>query len=137
MELEQEPHNKDIDLMLKEPKVISHSPPSPFLELVLTKQGDIALVDNDLVMDVYNISFDKLHNGIIQVWRKKFSNDHSLPTFIKERVIVLDTRKCIASLAERRFTYAGETSSNVKYLMTENEKLEKDLQATRKEAEKP
>ena len=63
-------------------------------------------------------------------------NDHTSPTFIKERVIVLDTRKHPTTLTKAILAYAGATSSNVKFLLVENQQMEKNLQVVRKEAEK-
>jgi len=61
------------------------------------------------------------------VSRKDFLDDHTSPTFIKERVIVSDTRNHPTALDEAILSYGGEKSSNVKYLMDENEKLAKNL----------
>lgn len=49
-------------------------------------------------------------------------------------MIASDTRKHPNAIVEASLSYARSTSSNVKYLMTENEQLAKNLQATRKEA---
>lgn len=86
-------------------------------------------------MDVYNISFDKLLNNIVQARRKYFLDDHTSPTFIKERVIVSNTRQHPTALTEANLAYAGETTSNVKYAMAKNEQMTKNLYASRKEAE--
>lgn len=51
-------------------------------------------------------------------------------------MIVSDTRKNPTTISQANLAYAGETSSNVQYLMVKNEKLEKNLQATRKEVKK-
>lgn len=55
-----EPQNDDTKLMLRAPKVTSQSPPPLVLEPFLSEQGEVILLDDDLVMDVYNLSFDKL-----------------------------------------------------------------------------
>ena len=60
MELRQEPHNKDNDLMLRAPKVTSQSPPPRVSELFTSEQGEVVLLDDDPVMDVYNLSFEEL-----------------------------------------------------------------------------
>ena len=134
MELEQEPQNEDTDLMPRALEVMSQSRPLPVSKPVPSEQGDIVILDDDLVMDVYNLSFDKLQKRIVQVWRKHFLDDHTLPTFIKERVIVLDTRQHPTALAEAGLAYARETSSNVKFLLAENEKIANNLKVVRKHA---
>ena len=50
---------------------------------------------------------------------------------MKERVRAPDTRKHLATLAEATLAYVGATSSNIKYLLVENEQLTKNLQAAR------
>ena len=59
--------------------------------------------------------------------RKHFLDDHATPTFIKERVIMSDTRKHPTSISQATLAYAGATNSNVQYLTTESEKLGKNL----------
>jgi len=57
------------------------------------------------------------------LWRKHFPDDHASPALIKERVIVPDIRKHPTSLADATSTYVIATSSNVKILLVENEKM--------------
>lgn len=90
---------------------------------------------DDPVMDVYNLSFKRFQKRIIQAQRKYFPDDHASPAFIKERVIVSDTKKHPIAISEANLAYAGETRSNVQCLMTENEQLEKNLQASRHKVE--
>lgn len=47
-----------------------------------------------------------------------------------------DTRKHPTAFTEATLAYPGAISSNVKYLLFENEQLAKNLQVARKEAEK-
>ena len=65
MELEHEPHNEEINLMTRAPDVISQSPPPPVSEPILSEQGDIVLLDDDPIMDVYNQSFDEFQKNIV------------------------------------------------------------------------
>jgi len=62
-------------------------------------------------------------------------DDHASPEFIKEKVIVPYIKKHPVSLVDAILAYAGETSSNVKFLLAKNEQLAKNLQASRKEVE--
>lgn len=55
MELEQEPKNKDNDLMLRASEVISQSPPPPLLEPIPIEQGEFVILNDNPVMNVYNI----------------------------------------------------------------------------------
>lgn len=135
MELEQESQWEDTDLILKASHVISQSPPPPVVEPSPSEQGDTILLDDDPVMDVYHLSFDEYQKRIVQARRKHFPDDHTSSTFIKERVIVSNTRKHPPTIAQASLAYAGATSSNVQYLTIENEQLEMNLQAARKEAE--
>lgn len=116
------------------PQIICQSPPPPVSEPILSKQGDIVLLDDDLVMDVYNLAFDELQKRIVQAWRNHFPNDHASSTFIKGRVIVSDIRKHPVSLSESSLAYARPTCSNVKSLIAKNEKMAKNLQVVKQEA---
>jgi len=46
--------------MLRAYEVAPQSPPPPVLASVLSEQGEVVLLDDDPVMDVYNLSFDEL-----------------------------------------------------------------------------
>lgn len=54
------------DLLPKAPLVISQSRPYLAAYPTLNEQGDVFLLDDDLVMDVYNISFDDFQRRIVQ-----------------------------------------------------------------------
>lgn len=73
---------------------------------------------------------------IIQAQRNNFLDDHASPAFIKERMIVSDTRKHPTSLAEASLAYVRETRSNVQYMTYEIEQLEKILEDSRQEEKK-
>lgn len=60
MELEQDPQNEETDLISRAHKATSQSPPPVVLEPVPREQGYVFLLDDDLVMDAYNLLFDKL-----------------------------------------------------------------------------
>lgn len=65
MEMEQEPQDQDTDLMPKASKVAPQSPPPPESQLVPSEQGEVVLFDDDLEMDMYNMSFDKSQHKIV------------------------------------------------------------------------
>jgi len=76
-----------------------------------------------MVMDVYNFSIDEFQRRIVQAWRNHFLDEHASHAFIRERVIVLDTRKHPNSIIEANSAYERATRSNIQYLMAENEQL--------------
>ena len=103
-------------------------------ELVLGEQGEVVLVDDDPLMYVYNLSLDEWKNNIVHAWRDNFPNDHASSTFMKERVIVLDVRMNLVTIVDATLAYARAMSSNVKFLLAENEKIAKNLQVAKKKA---
>lgn len=131
MELGQEPRDQDTDLMPRALEVTSQSPPPLVLEPVPSEQGEVGLLDNDRMMDVYNLSFDVLHKKIVQVRRKNFPDDHVSHAFMKERVIVSDVRKHPVFMANATLDYTRAMSSNVKFLLAEIEQTKKNLQLAR------
>jgi len=56
---------------------------------------------------------------------------------MKERVIVSDVKKHLVSMVDATLGYAGAMSTNVKFLLAENEQMEKNLQVARKKANNP
>jgi len=60
-------------------------------------------------MDVYNLSFDKLHKNFVQAQRKHFLDDHASLTFIKERVIVSKNMKHPTAHTEAVLAYERAT----------------------------
>lgn len=135
MELGQDQQGQDTNLMLRVLEVTSQSPPAPVLELVLSKQGEVFLLDDDLVMDVYNLSFDGLQKNIVQAQRNNVSYDHTSFAFVKERVIVSDVRKNSVTMVDATLAYVGATHSNVKFMLAKNEQMAEKLQVDRKELE--
>ena len=103
----------------------------PEIKVLPSEQGEVVLLDDDPVMDVYNISFDELQQNSVEAQRKHFRDDHTSPEFMKERVIVSDVRKRPSTMTNATMAYARATSSNVKFLLAENKQMAKNLQATR------
>lgn len=73
-------------------KVTIQSPSPPVAEKALRKEEKTIPLDDGLVMDMYNMTYEKLQKKIVQERRKHFPNDLASPAFIKERVIVTYTR---------------------------------------------
>ena len=113
MELGKEPQDQDIDLIRRAPEVTSQSPPPVVLETVSSEKREVVLLDDDSVMDVYNLSFDELQRKIVQAWINHFLDVHGSFSFMEERVIVSDTRKRPTVISQYISAYAGATSSNV------------------------
>jgi len=109
--------------------------PLPVAEPAPSEEGDVVPLDDDKVINVYNVSFDEFQKNIVQVERNHFLDDHASPTFFRERVIVVDTRKNLNSIVEDNLAFTGESRSNIQDLMTRNEKLEQNLQASRKDVQ--
>jgi len=103
------------------PQVIPQSPPPPTIELALREEGGVFPLNDDLVMDVSNISFNKFQRRIVQAWRNHFLDDRASLGFIRENVIVSDTKKHPNFISEANLAYAGATRSNIQYLTTEND----------------
>jgi len=61
MDLEHELQREDVDLIPRAPQVIPQCPPPLAAELTLSEKGDVVLLDDDPVMDVYNLSFDEFY----------------------------------------------------------------------------
>ena len=112
MEMEQEPQNEDVDLMLRAPQVTIFSPPPPTVELAPGEEGEVVPLDNDMVMDTYNVSYGELQNKIVQAYKKHFLDDLTSPNLMRERVIMAITRKDPEAISSTKFAFTGEENSN-------------------------
>lgn len=64
--MEEEPQNQDLDLIPSAPQVTIQSPPPIAAEPTQSEEGDYFPLDDDLVMDVYNLSFDEFQKRIVK-----------------------------------------------------------------------
>lgn len=62
-------------------------------------------------------------------------DDLASPTFIRERVIVADTRKNLNAIVTANLAFASAENSGTDYLMAKNKELAKKLQVVRQEVE--
>lgn len=93
------------------------------------------MLDDDLDMDVHNLSFKKSQQRIVQAQRKKLPEDHTSLVHIEERVIVSNVRRHPTTMVEASQAYVEATSSAVKFLIAENDRMAKDLQEARQKIE--
>lgn len=98
--------------MSNAPQVIIQSPPPPVTELAPSEEGDIVPLDNDLVMEVYNMSYNELQKRIIQARKEHFLNGHTSLPFIRERVIVVDMRRNPNAIVEANLSFVGVMRPN-------------------------
>lgn len=59
--------------------------------------------------------------------RKHLTDDHASPTHIEERVIVADVRRHPTTIDNASKDYAKAISSTIKFLVEENDQMEKEL----------
>lgn len=88
MELEEELQREFVDLMSRATQVIPQSPPPQAVDLAPREKRDVVLLNDDLIIDVYNLSCDEFQKRIVKQRRNNFLDDHAKPTFIRERMIV-------------------------------------------------
>lgn len=81
------------------------------------------------------MSYNELQKKIVQARKKHFPNDLVSPASIRERMIVVDTRKNPNSISATNLSFIGATKSNTKFLTAENKDLEKNLHVSRKDVE--
>ncbi len=114
-----------IDLMPKATEVTPHASPTPSAEQVPSEQGDIVLLEYDLGIDVYNITFDESQYNFIQACKAHISDEHASLAHFEEWVIVLDLRRQATTFANATKAYVEATSSSVKFMIAENQPMAK------------
>lgn len=63
-------------------------------------------------MDIYILTYDELQKKIVEARKKHFSDDLTHPTFIKEKVIVMDTRENLEAISAMNFSFILTCKSN-------------------------
>ena len=66
MEMEQELHNEDVDMILRTPRATVQSLPPPVVEPTPSEERYVVPLDDDPIMEVYNLSFNELWKRIAQ-----------------------------------------------------------------------
>ena len=133
--MEHPKQDQDTDLMPKLTEVTPQASQTPTTEKVPSEQGDTILLEDNPRTDVYNIAFDESQHRVVQARRVHTPDEHASPTHVEEWVIVLDVRRHPTALIDATKSYSKTTSSSVKFLMKENERMVKELQATRQRDE--
>ena len=127
----QEPQDQDIDLMPRASEVAPQSPPPSESQPVPSEKGEVVLLDDDLVMDVYTLSFDESQQRIVQARRKQLLNDHTSLVHIEERVIVSNAERNPAAMAKDSKAYVEATCSTINFLIVENDRMAEHFQKSR------
>lgn len=127
MAVECESLNQDVNLIPSTQQVVIHSPPLLGVESSPYEEREVVPLDDDPFMDTYNMSYDELQNKIVKVCQKNFSGDLQYPAFIRERVIVANTRRNLEAIATTKFTFTDVAKSNTQYMMAEKNKFAKNL----------
>jgi len=112
------PYHQDIDPLAS---------PDPKVEQVSRDQGDTEILADNLEEEMQNISFDELQRRVVKSCKVSTPDEHTSPVPFEERVIVFDMHKHPSVLANATRPYAEATSSSVRFLIPENEKMAKDL----------
>jgi len=76
---------------------------------------------------MYNMAYGNLHKRIVQVRKKHLPRNLTSLAFIRERVIMTDTRRNPGVVVTAKFSFAGVSKSNTNYLLVEKKELENYL----------
>lgn len=76
-EMEQPELEKDINLMPYHQEVKPPASPDPEVEQVLSDQGDTKILGDNPEEEMHNISFNELHNRVVQSRRVSTLNVHT------------------------------------------------------------
>jgi len=80
---------------------------------------------------MHNISFDESQHKVVQSRKVPTLDVHVSPVQIGERVFVFNVCRHLPALAEDTKAYTEATNSSVRFLIAENERMAKELQATK------
>ena len=133
--MEQQELQQDTDLMPHQREVDSPTSMHPDSEQVSDDQGGTEILGGQLEAEMHNISFDESHHRVVQCLRVLTPEDQTSPAQFEEQVIVTNMHKHPATLADATRVYVKDTSSSVRFLITENEKMAKELQKAKQGGE--
>lgn len=123
MEVKPETPNQDVGLFPSPQYVTIQTPPSPIANSAPGQEGEFVPLDDDTIMVKYNMSYDELRKNIIQARKKNFRYDITSLAFIRERLIVANTRRNLKAISSTKFSFAGVEKSSTQYLMVNKNKL--------------
>lgn len=110
MEAELEPQNQDINLLPNTQLVTIQSLPPLVVESAISEEVENFPLDDDSIMDIYNFLYDELQKNIVHVCKIHCLDDLASPTFIRERVIMADTRRNTKVIPSANFAFVGVTN---------------------------
>lgn len=96
-------------------------------EQVLDDQGGTEILGGQPEVEIHNISIDESHQRVVKSQRVPTLEYQTSPMQFEEKVIMTDVHKHPTALADETRVYAKATSSSVCFLITDNERMEKEL----------
>jgi len=99
----------------------------PSIEQAPSEEEEIVPLDDGLVMETHNMAYNELQKNIVQAWKKHFPDDLASLPFLKERVIVRNTKRNLGAIAIANLAFASATKSNTEYLMAKKRQFSKNL----------
>lgn len=108
MEEELESQNQDFDIILSTQQVTIYSPHPP-TEQAPREEEEIVPLDDGLVMYMYNLTYDELRKNIVKLRMKHCLDDLASPTFIRERVIITNTKRNTGGIFTANLAFMSAT----------------------------
>lgn len=127
--------SQDVDLMLSTQQIIIQSISPLTGEQAPREEDEIVPIEDCSIMDMYNLTYDELQNKIVKVRNKHFPDGLTSLAFIRERVILTNTKRNLESIVAAKLAFTDATKSNMQYLMAKNKQMEKNLHDARKPTE--
>jgi len=96
-------------------------------EQVSNDQGGTEILGGWLAAEMRKSSFDESQHRVVHPNRVPSPKDQTSATQVEEQVIMTDMRKDPTALVDATRVYAEATSSSVRFLITKNERISKEL----------
>lgn len=136
-DMEEEPELKNLVVnLMPRTQLVTIQSPHPPTEQAPREEEEIIPLDDDPVMDMYELNYDEIQKKIVEATLFFFSSYNLVShASIKKRVIGTNTKRNPGAIFIAKLAFASATKSNIDYLVSENKQLEKKLQDARKEGE--
>lgn len=97
------------------------------MESAAGEEGGVVPLDDDTVTDTYNLSYDELQKNIVQLRKNIFVDDLVSLYFMREMLILADTRRDPEAISLANLAFAGAKRSKTQCLVAKNKKMENNL----------
>lgn len=98
---------QDVEIMSSMQHITIQSPPPLTAEQAPSEVEEISPLNEALMIDIQILTYDEIQKKIIHARKKHFPDDLVHPSFIKEKMIVMDSSKNLQAIFAANSAFVG------------------------------